>query len=136
MKTDCFICNKLIPAHDVIYEDPDILAFLDLYPPTKGYTLVAVKKHVESITQLTQSEYMQFQKVIHSVAMAIEKAFQPQRVCLLQIGGFVPHLHFHVIPVYEKITKQVLEKLIFEHAQELPVGERKELVRSIKMHLL
>jgi diadenosine tetraphosphate (Ap4A) HIT family hydrolase len=47
---DCIFCKIVkgeIPCHR-IYGDSDYLAFLDIYPNTKGMTLVIPKKHYPS----------------------------------------------------------------------------------------
>ena len=45
---DCIFCkiiSKEIPA-EIIYEDKNVLAFLDINPVTPGHTLVLPKEHV------------------------------------------------------------------------------------------
>ena len=44
----CKIINKEIPCYE-IYEDENILAFLDRTPVNPGHTLVIPKKHSETI---------------------------------------------------------------------------------------
>ena len=51
---DCIFCKIVdgkIPAEKV-YEDDKALAFLDVSPTTKGYTIVIPKKHFENISEL------------------------------------------------------------------------------------
>ena len=44
----CKIVNGEIPCYKV-YEDADVLAFLDVSPVTKGHTLVIPKEHFECL---------------------------------------------------------------------------------------
>ena len=43
----CKIINKEIPCYS-IYEDEDIIAFLDIAQATAGHTLVVPKKHYDT----------------------------------------------------------------------------------------
>ena len=47
---DCIFCkiaDGIIPSHK-IYEDDDVLAFLDISQVTKGHALVISKKHYDN----------------------------------------------------------------------------------------
>ena len=44
----CSIIKKEIPA-GILYEDEDVIAFLDISQVTKGHTLIVPKKHVETM---------------------------------------------------------------------------------------
>ncbi|MBU4482160.1 HIT domain-containing protein [Patescibacteria group bacterium] len=51
---DCIFCkiiNNEIPCHKV-YEDKEVLAFLDINPIAKGHTVVIPKIHVETLLSL------------------------------------------------------------------------------------
>ena len=56
--TDCIFCKIVageIPAYK-IYEDDDILAFLDITQTTKGHTLVIPKTHVRNVLAMTEPQ--------------------------------------------------------------------------------
>ena len=107
---------------DIIFENDKFIAFLDLYPPTKGYTILAPKKHIEDITELSEQEYMEFQKILFRISQAIKKAFNPKRICLLNSGGLLSHWHFHIIPMYKEVYNNfidvILKKSILELSKE------------------
>ena len=51
---DCLFCKiikKEIPS-EIIYEDEDILAFLDINPTTNGDTLIIPKTHYQDVFQV------------------------------------------------------------------------------------
>ncbi|MGP8136156.1 MAG: HIT domain-containing protein, partial [Thermoplasmata archaeon] len=53
-KAPCVFCEivaRRIPAY-IIYEDAATLAFLDLFPFTRGHLLVIPKRHGERLTDL------------------------------------------------------------------------------------
>lgn len=128
----CFICKKSIPPHDIIFEDDQFIAFLDLYPPTKGYTLLAPKDHYQDITDLTAGQYAQFQKLLYKISKAIKISLQPNRICLLNSGGLVPHWHFHIIPVYEKVKDNFVDYIMKTEILEMTDEERKETSTLIR----
>jgi len=107
---------------DIIFENDKFIAFLDLYPPTKGYTILAPKKHIGDITELSEQEYMEFQKILFRISQAIKKAFNPKRICLLNSGGLLSHWHFHIIPMYKEVYNNfidvILKKSILELSKE------------------
>src|SRR3990170_7701990 len=46
----CRIREGALSAH-VLYEDDEVLAFLDIYPCTEGHTLVVPRRHAASLTE-------------------------------------------------------------------------------------
>ena len=67
-KEDCFICKNQIETKGIIYQDKKAIAFLDINPPTKGYTLLALRKHKEDITELSEEEYFDMQRVLFRIS--------------------------------------------------------------------
>lgn len=55
-KGKCFICKNQINNSEIIFENKEFIAFLDQYPPTKSYTILAPKKHIEDINELSEEE--------------------------------------------------------------------------------
>lgn len=102
---DCIFCkivNGEIPSHKV-YEDENVLAFLDANPSSKGHTLVIPKEHVENIHQASDMDYMW--KSIVKVSDAVKDAFNAEGLNISQNNGKVAgqevfHLHFHITPRY------------------------------------
>lgn len=116
----CRIIEGEIPSYKV-YEDENVIAFLDANPVSKGHTLVVPKRHVEDIHGTQNMEYMH--PALAKVADAVEEAFDPEGINIAQNNGEaagqeVFHLHFHVTPVY---TGEELQ--ITYNRQELEDGE-------------
>ena len=66
-----------------------------------GRVLVAHKKHVSEIIELTDEERNQFFKDINTVSNAIHKVFNPDKVNYGAYGDTGHHLHFHLVPKYK-----------------------------------
>ncbi|MFC3899644.1 HIT family protein [Aliicoccus persicus] len=99
------IIDREIPA-SIVYEDDDVIAFLDAFPISKGHTLVVPKKPIENIFELDAETGQKLMTKIQSVATAVNAAFEPKGMNILQNNGAfasqsVFHIHFHIIPRYE-----------------------------------
>jgi diadenosine tetraphosphate (Ap4A) HIT family hydrolase len=102
----CFICeilkgNPKYPAH-IVYQDEEIISFLDAYPRLFGWTLVAPKKHKEGVVlDFTQEEYISIQSKIHTITKAIIELLRPERVYILSLGSNQgnSHVHWHIAPL-------------------------------------
>ncbi|WP_050182745.1 HIT family protein [Domibacillus robiginosus] len=100
----CKIINGDIPSAKV-YEDENVYAFLDISQVTKGHTLVIPKKHEESLFELSPETAGPFFESVQKVAKAIQAAFSPKGLNLLNNNGetagqTVFHYHMHLIPRY------------------------------------
>ena len=92
------IVNGEIPAYKVA-EDDNYLAFLDIFPVTKGHTLVIPKKEVDYIFDLEDDLYNELQAFAKKVAVGLKKAIPCEKVGVLVLGLEVPHAHIHLIPL-------------------------------------
>nr|MBL8411151.1 HIT family protein [Dechloromonas sp.] len=101
----CIFCRLIageIPASRV-YEDDVTLAFLDLAQLNPGHALVTIKRHADTLLDLTPDEAAAAMRTAHRVAQGIRKAFDPPGLTLLQCNGVeggqtVGHFHIHVVP--------------------------------------
>lgn len=99
------IVKREIPAH-IVYEDDDVLAFLDIAQVTKGHTLVIPKVATPDIYQIDPEVLLKVTLVAQKVAKAIQKAFNPPGINVIHNAGeaagqTVYHFHYHIIPRYE-----------------------------------
>ncbi|WP_162426968.1 HIT family protein [Pontibacter pudoricolor] len=92
------IVNGEIPAYKVA-EDDRFLAFLDVFPTTKGHTLVIPKQQTDYIFDLNDELYLGLMAFAKKVAAAIEKAVPCKRIGVAVVGLEVPHAHVHLIPL-------------------------------------
>ena len=87
-----------IPAYKVA-EDERFLAFLDIYPLTKGHLLVIPKKETDYIFDIESKEFMALWQFTQLVAKAMDKVFDCDRIGVAVIGLEVPHAHIHLVPL-------------------------------------
>lgn len=86
-----------------VYEDDQVLAFMDIMPQADGHTLVIPKSPALTLLDLDPDVAAYTIKVVQKIAQAIEKALDAQGIVLMQLSGAsagqtVPHVHFHLIP--------------------------------------
>lgn len=101
----CLFCRLIrgeIPSTRV-YEDEQTLAFMDLGQVNPGHVLVAVKRHAATLLDITADEAGAAMQTARQVALAINAAFNPPGMTLLQANGkegeqTVFHFHMHVVP--------------------------------------
>lgn len=119
---DCVFCkiiNGDIPSYKV-YEDNDILAFLDINPNAPGHTLIIPKNHTLDINTIDNETLEKIIKIAKQLSKKYEEKLNIDGFSLCQNNGIsqeVKHFHMHLIPryknklnltveeVYEKITK-------------------------------
>ena len=104
---DCIFCKIAageIPSFKV-YEDGDVLAYLDINPFTKGHTLVIPKAHSSGLVDTDNERLATVMAAVRKVASHLKTVLPCDGFNILQNNGAaagqtVNHLHFHIIPRY------------------------------------
>ncbi|MFZ1075629.1 MAG: HIT family protein [Minisyncoccia bacterium] len=96
------IIRREIPA-DIVYEDDETIAFLDIHPVSIGHALVVPKKPVENIFDADEETLAAVMRAVRKLAPAVRDAVGAHGVHInsnhgAAAGQIVPHLHFHIIP--------------------------------------
>jgi histidine triad (HIT) family protein len=91
-----------IPCHK-IYEDPHVLAFLDIAPLSEGHTLVIPKEPAATLDQLSEEAAAALGRVLPRLCRAVMEVTGTRDYNVLQNNGraahqAVFHVHFHIIP--------------------------------------
>ncbi|MBE7217193.1 MAG: HIT family protein [Caulobacteraceae bacterium] len=95
-----------LPAHKV-FEDAEVLAFMDLFPQSRGHVLVISKgSRARNLLEVEPEHLGPLMLGVQRVARAMRAALQPDGIVVTQFNGAhagqsVFHLHVHVIPTYE-----------------------------------
>jgi len=107
----------------------------------RGYCLVAPKRHAESwVNDLTENEYLAFQRVVHRVATALAASVPTERMYSLSLGSQQgnAHLHWHLAPLPPGVPydQQQLRALSAEYGV-LDVDDTSQaaLAQVIRSHL-
>ena len=86
-----------------IYEDEQVLAFMDIMPQADGHALVIPKTPAVTLLDLPADVAAYTIQIVQKIARAIETALDTKGIVLMQLSGeaagqTVPHVHFHLIP--------------------------------------
>lgn len=120
-----------LPAHKV-YEDDEVLAFMDLFPQSRGHVLVISKaSRARNLLDVDAEHLTGLMLGVQRVARAVRAALAPDGIVVTQFNGApagqtVFHLHVHIIPRYEG-------SLLGRHAAGAPAeaGELADLAAMI-----
>ena len=101
----CKIIDGEIPCHK-LYEDNDVIAFLDISQVTRGHALVVSKKHYDNFLTTDKEDMHKVMDVAQLLGQVAIKYLGAEGVniltnCYEKAGQTVKHFHVHVIPRYE-----------------------------------
>jgi len=72
---DCIFCKIIagvIPSFKV-YEDENVLAFLDIAPVNPGHTLIVPKKHFTNLEEIPEDQLCKLAAAIKKVGKAVKE---------------------------------------------------------------
>ena len=130
MAEDCLFCKIIkgeIPSSKV-YEDNDVVAFLDLFPFTNGHTIVVPINHHETFLDFPENEMEKFFSVLKKLAGQIKNNLNADGINIVQnnfpaAGQVVFHMHYHIIPRWlndnKPFIKQPKDQATSEYLQEM-----------------
>ncbi len=101
---NCAYCmeGELVEAFGIkICELPSSKVYLFKEQSHLGRIIVAHKKHVGEITELTPEERAAYMEDIAKASNAMHEIFHPAKVNYGAYGDTGHHLHFHLVPKYE-----------------------------------
>ncbi|NQG97840.1 HIT family protein [Streptococcus suis] len=107
--SDCIFCKIVageIPAAKV-YEDQEVLAFLDITQVTPGHTLVIPKKHFRNLLDLDSQTSTAIFSKIPLIANQLKDKLGANGINLLNnseeaAGQTVFHTHIHLLPRFDE----------------------------------
>lgn len=113
--TACFLCDagQQHQAHEptfVIGVSTYSVVMLNKFPYSAGHLMVVPRRHVATLTDLSQDEYVDLMNAVRQSVEIIDQVYKPHG-CNVGInlgaaaGAGVPdHVHIHVIPRWEGDT--------------------------------
>jgi histidine triad (HIT) family protein len=86
----------------VLYEDADVIAFLDRGPIRPGHTQIIARDHVAAFELLPPPLLSKIAALGQQLAQRMKVVYGVDRVAFLFTGGDVAHVHAHVVPMHAK----------------------------------
>jgi histidine triad (HIT) family protein len=130
----CKIARKEAPA-SIVYEDTDVMVFVDIRPVSEGHTLIIPKKHYVDIYDTPDQLLAALHVIVKKIAVAIKKVTNADGISIVQQNGKAAgqdifHIHVHVIPRFEGtkiphfgeltvVSRETLEKVAQKIRQQL-----------------
>ena len=104
---DCIFCkiiNKEVPSF-TIFEDDNVVAFLDIFPVAKGHVVVIPKKHYANLWDMSTEAFQDIAAGLRFAAGRVQARLKPDGMNIginngEAAGQAVPHVHWHIIPRY------------------------------------
>jgi histidine triad (HIT) family protein len=107
MAEDCIFCKIVageVPAQ-IVAQDEQTLAFMDIAPATRGHALVIPKRHAQDLWEIEPSELVAVAAAAQRLALRVRDRLGADGVnlinsCRPEAWQTVFHFHIHVIPRY------------------------------------
>lgn len=136
MSSDCLFCkiiNNEIPSVKV-YEDENVLAFLDINPVNPGHTLIVPKIHSDNLLDtndhVLQAMIVATKKVATAILLSLGyEAFNIEENNGKIAGQVIPHLHWHIVP------RKADDGLKHWPGKSYQPGEADDIANKIKANL-
>jgi len=97
---ECIFCR---PQREILCENAHAIAVFDTYPVSPGHSLILPRRHVVTVWDLAEDEYLACYALVRALKPVLEARFRPDGFnvgvnCGEAAGQSVWHAHIHVIP--------------------------------------
>ncbi len=92
-----------------VFEDEHTLAFMDVFPQTRGHVLVIPKnEQTRNILDVSGETLGYVMVTVQKVSRAVNTALKPDGITITQFNGApagqtIFHLHVHILPRYKDV---------------------------------
>ena len=92
-----------------VYEDDHALSFMDVFPQSRGHTLVIAKQsRARNLLEVEPQILTDLIATVQRITRAVNVALKPDGIMVSQFNGApagqtVFHLHFHIIPRWDGV---------------------------------
>ena len=108
---DCIFCAQVEGDERVskleVFEDDFLMVELNIFPYNTGHLMVVPKRHVNSMTDLSDEERNRLFAMVQKVEELQREVVEPAGIDVgmnigKAAGESIPHLHVQLVPIYEK----------------------------------
>jgi len=135
--TDCLFCKigRKEIASEIVYENKDAVAFLDINPRAPGHTVVIPTEHAKTILDLSDGAVGPVFLTVKKVVAMLKGAFKPDGFTIginhgRASGQIVDHLHIHIFPRWKNDKGTSMHGVV----DNPPKESLKEIAEKIKKH--
>jgi len=130
---DCIFCkivSKQVPAI-VVFEDNDVISFMELHPSAPGHVMVILKKHGKTLFDYEDNDLGKLMTGVKKIAQKVQKAMNADALTIginhMEKRG-VPHLHVHIIPRFDGDRGGIMQTIV----DNKPTEDREQIAEKIK----
>jgi len=130
----CEIAAGAVPA-EIVYQDNQAVAFLDLRPLFPGHVLLVPRRHVVTLADLPAGDVAGFFQIAQRMETAVERGMEAEGSFIAinnRVSQSVPHLHVHIVP---RRGKDGLKGFFWPRAPYRDDAHRKETGDKIRAAL-
>ena len=125
--SSCILCNIIKKGKDitgrepyVLYQNENFISIVDLGSMIEGYSLIICKNHINSMGELTEKEFDDFDDIQNYVRKVLKKIYNKDCICFEHGSGrnnqseaasSVKHAHFHMVAI-DKFNDELNKKII------------------------
>ena len=135
---DCVFCKIVSREIDSakVFENENVLVFLDANPVTKGHSLVIPKQHFENIFDIEENMLQKIMVVAKHISVKIKNSLSADGIRISQSNGTAAgqaifHFHLHIIPRY-KNDGISMNETTNAHPPKADVEKLKSIAEEIK----
>ena len=128
----CRLVERELPV-SVIWEDDEVMAFMNIRAVNKGECMVIPKQHIDHFTDIPDPLATKMLLIAQRIGRKLLDVYLAQRIGYIVHGYGVPHAHLIVVPQIDpnditsaKFARMEKGKLTFSD-QHLPLIDREEL---------
>lgn len=130
MNVDCIFCkiiSREIPTECIVFENEQVLAFLDIFPAQKGHTLIVPKTHVSDLLAADNEMLSALAYAARDVGTAVLGTVHADGFNLVvnthpAAGQVIFHLHWHIIPRWSGDGALHFTKSHYEEGEMATIG--------------
>ncbi|MBI4341092.1 MAG: HIT domain-containing protein [Candidatus Omnitrophica bacterium] len=110
----CIFCraarSRQRRRHHVVLRQPQVFALLNRYPYNNGHVMIAPRRHVSDLLELTTAEWAAILSVTQQLMRRLQRTLHPHGFNIgLNLGrvagaGIPGHLHLHLVPRWQGDT--------------------------------
>lgn len=105
---NCIFCDIVNGKEDaeILYENDEVISFLDIRPVNYGHALVVPKKHFENFSSLPDSNLKELISATQFLSEKIVSSLEADGFNVIvnngtAAGQTIFHFHFHIIPRFK-----------------------------------
>jgi histidine triad (HIT) family protein len=130
------IVARTLPA-EIIYEDDDVIAFMDINPINQGHALICPKNPYPDFMAVPDDTLLLITQVAKQIYTQLSTRYTPDGIGFLQNNGAfneLNHYHLHIYPCYKDSKGRVNIKSIGKRsAQQLSCDAQGLHIAPIKV---